>query len=86
MSQAITPVLGEATSRELREGVCGEILTETDEGQIEAVRIWNGADDRRPAVPGFADVIALSFAPATTSGSRHAAGATAAPASRRTTT
>jgi FAD/FMN-containing dehydrogenase len=62
MSQKIAPVLGEATIQELREAVRGEILTASDEGYIEAARIWNGAHDYRPALvarcTGVADVIA----------------------------
>ena len=63
MSQTIAPVLGEATIQELREALRGEILTASDEGYIEAIRIWNGAHDgRRPALiarcTGAADVIA----------------------------
>ena len=63
MSQTIAPVLGEATVQELREALRGEILTASDEGYIEAARIWNGAHDgRRPALiarcTGVADVIA----------------------------
>ena len=63
MSQTIAPVLGEATIQELREAVRGEILTASDEGYVEAGRIWNGAHDgRRPALvarcTGAADVIA----------------------------
>ncbi|MBA3842734.1 MAG: FAD-binding oxidoreductase [Actinobacteria bacterium] len=63
MSQTITPVLGEATIQELREAVRGAILTPSDSGYAEAVRIWNGAhDSRRPALlvrcTGAADVIA----------------------------
>ena len=63
MSQTIAPVLGEATIQELREAVRGEILTPSDDGYVEAARIWNGAHDgRRPALvvrcTGAADVIA----------------------------
>ena len=57
MSQTIAPVLGEATIQELREAVRGEILTPSDEGYVEAARIWNGAHDAAgprssPAAPG----------------------------------
>ena len=63
MSQAITPVLGEATVQELREAVRGTIITPGDDGYAEASRIWNGAhDNRMPALivrcAGAADVIA----------------------------
>src|SRR5271169_330679 len=63
MSQAIAPVLGEATVQELREAVRGEIVTPSDPGYAEACRIWNGAHDgHRPALivrcTGAADVIA----------------------------
>ena len=63
MTQAIAPVLGEATVQELRETVRGEILTSSDEGYADACRVWNGAHDgRRPALvarcTGAADVIA----------------------------
>ena len=63
MSQSITPVLGEATVQELREGVRGRIYTPGDDGYAEASRIWNGAHDgSRPALvvqcTGAADVIA----------------------------
>jgi FAD/FMN-containing dehydrogenase len=64
MSQTMAPVLGEATIQELREAVRGEILTASDEGYLEAARIWNGAyNGRRPALvarcTGVADVIAV---------------------------
>ena len=63
MSQIITPVLGEATVQELRDGVRGEIVTPGDDGYAEACRIWNGAHDgRRPTLvvrcTGAADVVA----------------------------
>jgi FAD/FMN-containing dehydrogenase len=63
MSKTIAPVLGEATVQELREAVRGAILTASDEGYAEAIRVWNGAhDDRRPALvvrcTGATDVIA----------------------------
>jgi FAD/FMN-containing dehydrogenase len=63
MSQAITPVLGEATVQELREAVRGRIVTPGDDGYGEASRIWNGAHDgSMPALivqcAGAADVIA----------------------------
>src|SRR6266542_35192 len=63
MSPTIPSVLGEATDKELREAVRGEIVTPADSGYAEASRIWNGAHDgRRPALvvrcTGAADVIA----------------------------
>src|SRR5213595_1340287 len=63
MSQTLAPVLGEATVQELREAVRGEVLTPSDEGYADAVRVWNGLHDgSRPAVlvrcTGAADVIA----------------------------
>ena len=59
----LAPVLGEATVRELRDAVRGEVLRPGDPGYEEAARIWNGAfDGRRPAVvvrcSGAADVMA----------------------------
>jgi FAD/FMN-containing dehydrogenase len=68
MSQTIAPVLGEATIQELRESVRGAIFTPSDDGYVEASRVWNGAHDgRRPALvvqcTGAADVIAaIGFA------------------------
>jgi FAD/FMN-containing dehydrogenase len=63
MSQAITPVLGEATVQELREAVRGRIVAPGDDGYAEASSIWNGAHDgSTPALivqcAGAADVIA----------------------------
>jgi FAD/FMN-containing dehydrogenase len=67
-NETITPVLGEATIQELREAIRGRVLRPSDDGYVEAARIWNGAfDARRPAVivtcSGAADVItAVGFA------------------------
>jgi FAD/FMN-containing dehydrogenase len=63
MTRTIAPVLGEATVQELREAVRGAILTTSDDGYSEAIRVWNGAHDgRRPALvvqcTGAADVTA----------------------------
>jgi FAD/FMN-containing dehydrogenase len=63
MSNAIAPVLGEATVQELRESVRGEVVTPADDGYAESSRIWNGAHDGySPALvvrcTGAADVIA----------------------------
>ncbi|HEY1366149.1 MAG TPA: FAD-dependent oxidoreductase, partial [Gaiellaceae bacterium] len=64
----VSPVLGEATVQELREGVRGEVLLPGDDGYAAAAPGWNGIfDDRRPALivrcTGAADVIAaLGFA------------------------
>jgi FAD/FMN-containing dehydrogenase len=63
MTDTISPVLGEATVQELREGTRGQVLTSADEGYEEACAVWNGLHDgRRPALivrcSGVADVIA----------------------------
>src|SRR5581483_9601762 len=63
MTGTISPVLGEATVQELREGTRGEVLTASDDGYEEACAVWNGLHhDRRPAIvvraTGVADVIA----------------------------
>src|SRR5262245_45221156 len=59
----LAPVLGDATVRELRDAVRGEVLRPGDPGDEEAAHVWNGAfDGRRPAVvvrcTGAADVMA----------------------------
>ena len=63
MSQTIAPVLGDPTIQELRESLRGEVVTPSDDGYLEAARIWNGAHDgRRPTLivrcAGAADVMA----------------------------
>src|SRR5947209_12279495 len=68
MAETLNPVLGEATVQELREATRGEVFEPSDEGYLEACRVWNGVhDERRPAIVvrcgGAADVIAaVSFA------------------------
>jgi FAD/FMN-containing dehydrogenase len=57
-----TPVLGEATVRELRDELRGELVLAGDTGYDEARSVWNGMIDRRPAMiarcTGANDVIA----------------------------
>jgi FAD/FMN-containing dehydrogenase len=63
MTETLSPVLGEATLEELRQGIRGTIVTPDDDGYDEARAVWNALyDDRRPAVvvqaTGVADVAA----------------------------
>src|SRR3954451_17915870 len=63
----IPHVLGEATLRELEQGLRGQLVRPGDEAYDEARAIWNGAHDRRPALivrcAGVADVMrAVEFA------------------------
>jgi FAD/FMN-containing dehydrogenase len=63
MTETLSPVLGEATIEELRQGIRGTIVTPEDDGYDEARAVWNALyDDRRPAVvvqaTGVADVAA----------------------------
>ncbi len=57
-----SPSLGEATTRELREALRGEVVLPNDPGYDEARSVWNGMIDRRPALiarcTGTSDVIA----------------------------
>ena len=46
----IPHVLGEATLRELEQGLRGQLVRPRDDGYEEARAIWNGARDRRPAL------------------------------------
>ena len=62
-----TPALGEATLRELREALRGELVLPSDSAYDEARSVWNGMIDRRPALiaqcTGTSDVIAaIGFA------------------------
>ena len=66
-SVAGTPSLGEATTKELREALRGELVLPTDTDYDEARSVWNGMIDRRPALvarcTGTSDVIAaIGFA------------------------
>src|SRR5258708_26529541 len=55
-------VLGEATVRDIREAVHGDVITPADPDYAEARLVWNGVHDAHPAViircTGAADVIA----------------------------
>jgi FAD/FMN-containing dehydrogenase len=68
MSSVIEPLaLGEATLRELRESLRGELVLPSDSAYDEARSVWNGMIDRRPALiarcTGTSDVIAaIGFA------------------------
>ena len=68
MSSVIEPpALGEATLRELRESLRGELVLPSDSAYDEARSVWNGMIDRRPALiaqcTGTSDVIAaIGFA------------------------
>src|SRR5947199_1709298 len=56
------PALGEATLRELRESLRGELVLPGDPAYDDARRVWNGMIERRPALiarcTGTSDVIA----------------------------
>ncbi|MDQ6805839.1 MAG: FAD-binding oxidoreductase [Actinomycetota bacterium] len=56
------PALGEATVRELRDALRGELVLPGDAAYDEARRVWNGMIDRRPSMiarcTGTSDVIA----------------------------
>jgi FAD/FMN-containing dehydrogenase len=56
------PAVGEASVRELRDALRGELVTATDAAYDEARSVWNGMIDRRPAMiarcTGTRDVIA----------------------------
>src|SRR5437588_11861158 len=61
------PALGEATTRELRDALRGELVLPADPEYDEARSVWNGMIDRRPAMivrcTGPSDVIAaIGFA------------------------
>ena len=68
MSSVIEPTaLGEATIRELRDALRGELVLPADPGYDEARSVWNGMIDRRPALiarcAGSSDVkAAIGFA------------------------
>src|SRR5438270_6165179 len=59
---AETPSVGEATVRELREALRGELVLPGDAAYDEARSVWNGMIDRRPSLivrcTGTSDVIA----------------------------
>src|SRR5947209_16931476 len=64
---AETPTLGEATVRELRDALRGDLVLPGDPAYDEARNVWNGMIDRRPALiarcAGTSDVIAaIGFA------------------------
>src|SRR5947209_1307450 len=66
-SVAGQPSLGEATTRELREALRGELVLPGDAGYDEARSVWNGMIDRNPALiarcTGTSDVLAaIGFA------------------------
>jgi FAD/FMN-containing dehydrogenase len=68
MSSVVEPsALGEATTRELREALRGELVLPGDSGYDEARSVWNGMIDRRPVLvarcTGASDVkAAIGFA------------------------
>ena len=65
MSSVIEPpVLGEATVKDLRDALRGELVLPGDPAYDEARSVWNGMIDRRPALiarcTGTSDVIAAN--------------------------